>query len=72
MIIDLNNEAVDGIIKSILIEDYQGLVGDINRLESAQKLEDYQQQDLAHNHRYRNAMEIIMEYYVGFNWKEQL
>lgn len=72
MIIDLNNEAVDGLIKSILIQDYKTLCSDINNLESAAELPEYKQEDLAHNHRYKNAMEILMEYYVGFNWQREL
>ena len=72
MIVELNDEAVDGLIKSILIQDYKGLCSDIANLESAQELKDYQKQDLEHNYRYRNAMETLMEYYVGFDWKDQM
>ena len=72
MIVEINDEAVDGLIKSILIQDYKGLCSDIANLESAQELKDYQKQDLEHNYRYRNAMETFMEYYVGFDWKDQL
>lgn len=72
MIVELNNEAVDGIVKSILIQDYKSLCEDIDRLESAKQLAEYQQQDLEHNYRYRNAMEIMMEYYIGINWRGDL
>jgi hypothetical protein len=72
MIVELNNEAVDGIIKSLLVQDYKGLCSDINNLESAETLQDYQKEDLEHNYRYRNAMETLLEYYVGFHWKDQL
>ena len=72
MIVELNDEAVDGLIKSLLIQDYKGLCSDINNLESAQELQDYQRQDLEDNYRYRGAMEIMMEYYVGFDWKQEL
>jgi hypothetical protein len=72
MIVELNNEAVDGIVKSILIQDYKGLCSDINNLESTKELKEYQRQDLDHNYRYRNAMEILLEYYVGFDWKNEL
>lgn len=72
MIVELNNEAVDGLIKSLLIQDYKGLCSDINNLESAKELRDYQKEDLEHNYRYKNAMEIMMEYYVGFDWKREL
>jgi hypothetical protein len=72
MQVELTNEAVDGLMKSILIQDYKSLCSDIENLESSQELRDYQRQDLEHNHRYKNAMEILMEYYVGFDWKNEL
>ena len=72
MIVELNNEAVDGLIKSLLIQDYKGLCSDIDNLESTKELQDYQKEDLEHNYRYRNAMETLLEYYVGFDWKREL
>ncbi len=72
MKVELTSEAVDGLIQSILLQDYQDLCGDIQRLESAKELAKYQQEDLEHNYRYRDAMETLLEYYVGFNWKEKL
>lgn len=72
MKVELTNEAVDGLMHSILLQDYQSLCGDIQRLESAKELANYQRQDLDHNYRYRNAMEILLEYYVGFDWKEKI
>ena len=72
MKVELTSDAVDGLMKSILLQDYQNLCSDITNLESAKELRDYQKKDLEHNYRYRNAMEIIMEYYVGFDWKREL
>lgn len=72
MKVDLTNEAVDGLMKSILLQDYKGLCEDIERLEQSKELAEYQKQDLEHNYRYRTAMEILMEYYVGFDWKNEL
>ena len=72
MKVDLTSDAVDGLMKSILIQDYKNLCSDIENLESAKELRDYQKKDLDHNYRYRNAMEIMMEYYVGFDWKREL
>jgi hypothetical protein len=72
MIIDLNNEAVDGLMKSILIQDYKGLEADINRLNMLKNKSDALLRDLEHNKEYLTAYEKLLEYYVGFNWKEEL
>jgi len=72
MIVDLNNEAVDGLIKSILVQDYKGLLEDIDRLNKLENKGVHQLKDIKHNLRYIDAMETLMEYYVGFQWKDQL
>jgi hypothetical protein len=72
MKVELTSEAVDGLMQSILLQDYQGLCTDIERLETTKELAKYQREDLDHNYRYRNAMETLLEYYVGFDWKDRL
>jgi hypothetical protein len=72
MLIDLNHEAIDGLIKSILIQDYKGLVEDTNRLKKLKNKAEYQQQDIDHNLRYIDAMEVLLEYYVGFHWRDEI
>ena len=72
MLIDLNHEAIDGLIKSILIQDYKGLVEDTDRLKKLKDKATYQLQDIEHNLRYIDAMETLMEYYVGFQWKDEI
>ena len=70
--VELTNEAVDGLMKSILIQDYKGLCEDTKRLKKLKDKETYQLQDIEHNLRYIDAMETLMEYYVGFDWKDNL
>lgn len=72
MQVELTNEAVDGLMKSILIQDYKGLIDDNDRLKKVKNKENYQLQDIEHNLRYIDAMETLMEYYVGFDWKDEL
>ena len=72
MIVELNGEAVDGLIKSILIQDYKNLCSDIDNLESAKELPAYKQEDLVANREYKAAMEKLMEYYIGFQWQKEL
>ena len=73
MKIELTSDAADEIFKSILIQDYKSLCADIRGLEDNQnKLKKYQIEDLENNIRYRDAMEVMMEYYVSMNWKNEI
>ena len=72
MQVELTSEAVDGLMRSILLQDYRGIVEDTNRLKKLENKAPYQLQDIEHNLRYIDAMETLMEYYVGFNWKDEL
>lgn len=72
MKVELTGEAVDGLMRSILLQDYRSLCSDIENLESAKELKEYQQQDLEHNREYKAAMEKLMEYYIGFDWRREL
>jgi hypothetical protein len=72
MQVELNNEAVDGLMKSILLQDYHGLVEDTDRLKKLKNKSDAQLRDLEHNKEYLAAYEKLLEYYVGFHWKEEL
>jgi hypothetical protein len=72
MKVELTNEAVDGLMQSILLQDYQGLVEDTDRLKKIKDKQTYQLQDIEHNLRYIDAMEVLMEYYIGVDWKDQV
>ena len=72
MKVELTSEAVDGLMRSILLEDYKSLCKDITRLENLKDKSNYQTKDLENNYEYRAAMEKIMEYYIGFHWEQEL
>lgn len=72
MQVELTGEAVDGLMRSILLQDYRGIVEDTERLKKLENKASYQLQDIEHNLRYIDAMEVLMEYYVGSNWKDEL
>ena len=72
MLVDLNNDAVDGLVKSILTQDYNGLVADTERLKKIKNKTDAQLRDLENNFKYLAAIETSLEYYVGPNWKEEI
>ena len=70
--IDIDNDFVEKIMAARLHQDYQYLLQDIQRLNSIPKLQDYQRQDLDDHVKYKDCLEQMLEYYVGFNWKTQL
>ena len=72
MKVELTSEAVDGLMRSILLEDYKSLCKDITRLENLEDKSEYQIKDLEHNREYRAAMEKMLEYYIGFHWEQEL
>jgi hypothetical protein len=72
MKIEISTEAVDEIFRSILIQDYINLKSDIRRLKESPDLKDYQKEDLNDNKKYLKAMKKMMQYYIGFDWKQKL
>ena len=72
MKVELTNEAVDGLMRSILVQDYKGLKQDTARLKKVKNKSDAQLRDLEHNKDYLAAYEKLLEYYIGFNWKEEM
>jgi hypothetical protein len=72
MKVELTNEAVDGLMQSILMQDYKGLKQDTARLKKLENKSDGQLRDLEHNKEYLAAYEKLLEYYIGFNWKEEM
>ena len=72
MKVELTSDAVDGLMRSILLEDYRSLCSDIKRLEGMDNRSDYQTKDLENNIEYRAAMEKMLEYYIGFHWEQEL
>ena len=72
MKVELTSDAVDSVMRSVLLQDYRYLCEDITRLSSSDNLAEYQKEDLEHNLRYKQAMETILEYYIGMRWKEEL
>ena len=72
MKVELSNDAVDQIFRSVLIQDYKMLKEDIKRLKEVDELKPYQKDDLKANKRYKKSMEVLLEYYVGMDWKQSL
>jgi len=72
MKIDIDDSVCDELMKARLLIDYQYLLKDIQRLEATRNLQNYQLEDLEANRKYKDAMESLMEYYIGFHWKDEL
>ena len=72
MKIDIENEFVDHLVRHRLKLDYLYLLQDIKKLEETEKLEPYQERDLKDMLMYKNSMEHMLEYYVGFHWRESM
>lgn len=72
MKVELNQDAVDAIFQSMLLQDYVNLKSDTKRLKESKNLAEYQMQDLEDNKMYLKAMKTLLPYYVGFDWKEKL
>ena len=72
MKVELTSDAVDGLMRSVLIQDYKGLLADNERLRYTKEPRAFQLEDLAHNLEYQAAFEKLLEYYVGFHWRETL
>lgn len=61
----ITNETADTLFQDILIQDYKGIVSDIADLESRlQDLKPYEFEDLCNNRRWRDALAVMMEYYL--------
>jgi hypothetical protein len=72
MQVELNNEAVDSLMRSILVQDYKGLKQDTARLKKLANKSDAQLRDLEDNKEYLAAYEKLLEYYIGHHWKEEI
>ena len=64
--IEITDETAEAMFRDILIQDYKGLVKDIDDLESRlQDLKPYEFEDLCADRRFKEAIKIMMEYYLA-------
>ena len=64
--IELNDELMDNIFRSTLVNDYHMVKEDIKRLKKEHKtrgLKTFEYEDLINNIKYRNAMKVLIGYY---------
>jgi len=71
MQIDIDSDIFDKLLGARLQQDYVMLEQQIEELSAISDPKPYQLEDLKNNLMYKNAMERMLEYYVGFNWKNE-
>ena len=72
MNIEISDESADELFKDIFIRDYKNVLAYINELQSKAELKNHEMEDLVDNSKWLEAMEALMEYYVGPDWKDQV
>jgi len=71
MQIDIDSDIFDKLLGVRLQQDYVMLERQIEELSAISQPQPYQLEDLKDNLMFKNAMERMLEYYVGFNWKNE-
>jgi len=74
MLIDIDVETIDKIFQATLIQDYRGLLQQKQQLTeklNKEPLAQYELEDLNDTDHWIKGIEIMMEYYIGHNWKEK-
>lgn len=61
--IDVDHETLSRAIVDLLIDDYRGVVKDIESLKSVKNLKDYQKQDLEDSLKIKKALKRVIKYY---------
>ena len=60
----IDSEALDGIIRQTLVEDYRGLCEEVRRLENKRPLKDFELEDLQSSRQWRDGLEKLLSYYL--------
>ena len=71
MKIDINDETVERIMADVMVQDYHRLEADIKRYEDKPILSEVEKADLENWNTVIQALEIVIEYYVGYHWKNR-
>lgn len=75
MNIQLSDEAVEEIFHQYMLEDYRIIVSCIKTLKKVDKkvgLREWEVENLQDYKKNRKAMKVVLEYYLGVNWKDKL
>jgi hypothetical protein len=75
MLIDIDAETIDKIFQNTLIQDYRMLLKQKQELTeklTTVSLQQYELEDLNDTDRWLSGIGIMMEYYIGANWKDKV
>jgi len=75
MLIDIDAETIDKIFQNTLIQDYRMLLKQKQELTeklTTVSLHQYELEDLNDTDRWLSGIGIMMEYYIGANWKDKV
>jgi hypothetical protein len=72
MLLEIDDETFDGLLRSRLLEDYRGIIDDICRLERIDHRSAAIQRDIEYYRNILTGMEKVLDYYVGPNWAQNL
>jgi hypothetical protein len=72
MMLEIDDETFDGLLRSRLLADYRGIIDDICRLERIEYRSANIQADIDYYRNLLTSMEKVLDYYVGHDWAQHL
>jgi len=72
MMLEIDDETFDGLLRSRLLADYRGIIDDICRLERIEYRSVNIQADIDYYRNLLTSMEKVLDYYVGHDWAQHL
>lgn len=72
MNIEISDDTADELFKDIFIRDYKTVRAYIEELQSKSELQNHEMEDLVANDGWLQAMEALMDYYIGPDWRNRI
>ena len=72
MMLEIDDETFDGLLRSRLLADYRSIIDDICRLERIEYRSAGIQKDIDYYRNLLTGMEQVLDYYVGHDWAQRL
>ena len=71
MKIDISDETIDRIMADVMVQDYYNLESDIDRYRERTILSDIEKADLKNWELTIQALDVVLDYYIGYEWKRR-